>query len=629
MALAAFRRGQKRMKWIWWIVIVAMGGSMLLLFVDPPGGTSGGSFNVGEVAQVGEHRISGSEFKLVYDRLIQVARDVYRLDPNDTQTLRRLGLEQQAVGQLINDYAILVEAERLGIRATPEEISKEILRNFSDETGFVGKDRYREILLRYNLTAAEYEASVERILVRQKMLQLLTDGLDATEEEVRKEYLNRNQEAKVRYVSVNSVESRPENSPEEELQKYYEANTDRYQGGEKRKVRFVKIEYLPTSVEVTEEEVNARLAMAEVNRARFSHILVPFGEDEVKARAEAESILAEVRGGADFAELATARSKDATTASNGGDLGFISKGEKDPAFDAIAFGLTQDQVGEIARTPEGFHIIKQTEVEASLSTSVAQFQARQIKANSLALEMSEKFAADLAGGDDLETVATRNGIEMVTSDFFEAGQVVPGSQAPTTLTTEVFALEEGGVTEVMKVGSSLYFVAELIEIKAPEAQDLEDVRESVLEDYRTEKGQEIAEQRARDFARQTSDGKSLEDLAREWNLPVTETEFFRKGATVDDVLKFSPELHDDVFQMNPGDISAPIRVTENHIVYQLVDKSPVDEEQYERDKASIHDQLAQQKKSTFFQNYVRNVVDSLRKDNRIAINQELVTSVNG
>jgi peptidyl-prolyl cis-trans isomerase C len=87
-----------------------------------------------------------------------------------------------------------------------------------------------------------------------------------------------------------------------------------------------------------EEEVHAR------------HILVPT-EDEAKA------ILAELKGGADFAALAKEKSKD-PGAAEGGDLGYFTKEQMVPEFAEVAFKLGKGQLSDPVKTQFGWHIIK-------------------------------------------------------------------------------------------------------------------------------------------------------------------------------------------------------------------------------------------------------------------------------
>lgn len=102
-----------------------------------------------------------------------------------------------------------------------------------------------------------------------------------------------------------------------------------------------------------EEEVHAR------------HILVP---DE----ALAKSIIAQLKAGGDFAELAKQNSKDPGAAS-GGDLGFFKKSDMLPEFADAAFALKPGEFTEIPiKTRFGWHVIKLEERRAAPPASLEQ-----------------------------------------------------------------------------------------------------------------------------------------------------------------------------------------------------------------------------------------------------------------
>ncbi|HEV7877224.1 peptidylprolyl isomerase, partial [Bradyrhizobium sp.] len=88
------------------------------------------------------------------------------------------------------------------------------------------------------------------------------------------------------------------------------------------------------------------------------------GEQEVHARHilvesedEAKKVAAELKKGADFAELAKKESKD-PGASDGGDLGFFTKDQMVPEFSAAAFALEPGKISDPVKTQFGWHVIK-------------------------------------------------------------------------------------------------------------------------------------------------------------------------------------------------------------------------------------------------------------------------------
>jgi len=109
--------------------------------------------------------------------------------------------------------------------------------------------------------------------------------------------------------------------------------------------------------QVTDDKLKARYDTL-VSKAK--------GEEELKARhilvkteAEAKEIIEQLNKGGDFEKIAKEKSTDKGSATNGGDLGYFTKGSMVPAFAEAAFNMKN---GEVSKTPVktdfGFHVIK-------------------------------------------------------------------------------------------------------------------------------------------------------------------------------------------------------------------------------------------------------------------------------
>ncbi|MHC1696984.1 MAG: peptidylprolyl isomerase [Geobacteraceae bacterium] len=159
---------------------------------------------------------------------------------------------------------------------------------------------------------------LDSMVVREIILeQAKKDGVDKS-----KEVSDRLEDLRKRLIVETYLKKKVEQDAvvsDAELQKFYDENKDKFKSG---------------------EQVSA------------SHILV-------KTEKEAGDILAQLKSGANFEDLAKKFSTDSTGA-KGGDLGWFSKGAMVPEFDKVVFGLKEGQLSGVVKTQFGFHIIKVT-----------------------------------------------------------------------------------------------------------------------------------------------------------------------------------------------------------------------------------------------------------------------------
>ncbi|MBP8202292.1 MAG: peptidylprolyl isomerase [Pseudomonas sp.] len=120
-------------------------------------------------------------------------------------------------------------------------------------------------------------------------------------------------------------------------------------------------------VQVTDQEVQNFLAsdlgkMQLSEEFRLANILIPVtegasSEDIQAADRQARELYQQLQQGADFAQLAIARSAS-ETALEGGEMGWRKAGQLPPPFDTMLSALSVGQVTEPMRTPGGFIMIK-------------------------------------------------------------------------------------------------------------------------------------------------------------------------------------------------------------------------------------------------------------------------------
>lgn len=164
--------------------------------------------------------------------------------------------------------------------------------------------------------------------------------------------------------------------------------------------RVVQEVYLNRLIEtqVTEDQLRKRYQVfVQMNPAKEEvsarHILV-------QTEAQAKEIIVELGKGADFAELARAKSIDPAGKQQGGDLGYFSRDEMVPEFSEAAFKLKDGETTAApVRSQFGWHVIR---VEARRTMSQPYEEVRDKLANDMSQEVMQGVVAQLRQGAKIE-----------------------------------------------------------------------------------------------------------------------------------------------------------------------------------------------------------------------------------
>lgn len=119
-------------------------------------------------------------------------------------------------------------------------------------------------------------------------------------------------------------------------------------------------DHILKDIAVTDADVKAyyekhKAELVTPERRRVAHIVL-------ESEAEAKEVRGKLEAGDPFAELVKAKSKDAATVKQAGDLGFITKKEVPPEFAAV-LELKQGEISQPVKSKFGWHLIKVTAIE--------------------------------------------------------------------------------------------------------------------------------------------------------------------------------------------------------------------------------------------------------------------------
>jgi parvulin-like peptidyl-prolyl isomerase len=260
------------------------------------------------VAIVGNRALTRSQ---VMERMFQ---GTLQGGPPPTDPVQRARLEKEIVDVLVNEELLVQEAGRdTAIKILEEDVTKAVDANMR-----ATRQRYtNESAYRQDLRAAGFETADEYRL-------WLTEQQRRTFQI--RDLMSRLQSAgKLKSVAPT----------EREIRDYYDQHKGSF-GKRSESVSFRQVIVAP----------------------------IPKPDAQTRARALADSILVELRKGADFANAARRFSMDPQSRENGGDIGWVRRGiGLDQRFEDVAFALRPGVVSEPVETPFGFHLLQVTRAQ--------------------------------------------------------------------------------------------------------------------------------------------------------------------------------------------------------------------------------------------------------------------------
>ena len=200
-------------------------------------------------------------------------------------------------------------------------------------------------------------------------------------------------------------------------------------------------------VRITEQDIQAYLNSPdarEKNQPRYhlAHILIEIPDDATPEQREAlrekaRKLSGQLNQGADFAAVAATESA-ASTALNGGDLGWRKASELPTLFANVVPGLKPGQTSEPIETRGGFHLVKLVEVKRGAEKWVEQRHVRHILISPNAIrtdEQARKRAEELyeelkKGADFAELARAWSDDKVSASSGGDLDWVSPGTMVP-------------------------------------------------------------------------------------------------------------------------------------------------------------------------------------------------------
>ncbi len=563
---------------------------------------------------------------------------------------------ERAAENLINQKAILAEADRLGLRATDAEVRDDLQKDpqFAQAIfpggNFIGQVAYESLLQQHDMTVPMFEQSVKDEIVFGKMRDLVTGGASVSEVDVRREFARQNTKVKFDYAVIRRDDLLKDIHPTDaELKAFYDSHKANYANAipEKRKVKYVVIdtEKISATTTVTPQEIEDyydqhRSDFQVPEQVNVRHILIkaplPGADGKVDptgleaARQKAEDILKQLKAGANFAELAKKYSEDPGSAKNGGSLGWIRRGQTVAEFEKAAFSLPKGGMSGLVQSSYGFHIIQVEDKQQAHTKTLAEVKdqiepaVKQETATKAANAQATQLLAQ-AQKTGLAQAASAQGLQVISTDFVSRTDSLPGIGSSPQFMGALFSEPEKSPADVVQLPDG-YVVFQLGEIKPPETPTFDEIRSRVETDFKNDRADAFLTQKTQELSDRAKAEHDLRKAAKELGATVKTSDLVAPDGQVPDIGSMTGQAS-VAFTLNVGQTGGPISAGNDGVVLTVVDKQEPSEQEFAAKKDQIRDQLLQAKQGELFELFVANLRDQMQKSGKIKINQDEMNSL--
>ena len=560
---------------------------------------------------------------------------------------------QESAQRLINQKVLLSEANRLGLRATDDDVRQYLHQGqlgleIFPNGNFIGESAYEDYVSRVGYTIPQFEQLVKQDILLTKLRGLVTASAAVTDADVRQQFEKQNTKVKFDYAVIKKDDILKSLHPAEaELKAYYDRNKQTYVNSipEKRQLKYVVFDNakMMAQTQVSRQELEKyyddhRDEYRVPGQVDVSQILIkkplPATDGKVDqkaveaAHAKADDVLKQLKSGGNFTDLAKKYSEDTSTAKNGGSLGWI-KPDAFPvqavssAVGSLAKGATSDVIDAgyafvilHVNDKQDAHVKSLDEVKAQVEPLIKQNKAAQAAQR----ESDQVLSDSRAQGSSLEKSAAAHGLQVITTDFVTSKDVLPGIGSDPQFMTSAFAQTPNAPPDEAQIHQG-YVIYQVTAMKPPSTPTFEEIRGRVEQEFKNERAAQLLSQKTQELADRAKVDHDLKKAAKESSAAFKTSDFVLPDAQVPDVGSMGGPAA-VAFTLKPGEISGPLDTGNTGVVLSVVEKQAPTEQDFAAKKDQIRDNLMQEKQNEFFALFIENLREQMEKSGKVKINQK-------
>ncbi|MGQ2907376.1 MAG: SurA N-terminal domain-containing protein [Aliihoeflea sp.] len=497
------------------------------------------------VLAVGDTRVQVNEYRLAYDRQLQLLSQQFGTRISREQA-RAFGLEQQVLAQLVAGAVLDEQAREMDLGLSRDRLAALTAEDpaFRNASGQFDRNQFNFVLQQVGMRPDDYLRNREQLAIRQQIVDAVADGMGVPDAFLDAVALYQGEDRTAEYLILDRSLVEPIEDPADDvLQAWFDENSASFAAPEYRALDYAKLEPedIADPAAISDEQVaefyeTHRSSFSEAEQRTISQIVFPNAE---AAEAASERISS---GEATFDEIAAELGRSA------GDLTlgtFTREDVPDPAIAEAAFALEEGGVSDVVAGSFGSLIVRVDEILAEavrpledVSAEIREEMALD-EANRILLDVYDAYEDARAGGATLREAASQQNLEIVSVPAIDAngldpdGDPVDGIPGAEEVLQAAFDAEPNTENAPIALGANGYVFYEVTEVTPARDRELDQVRDDVVAEWREQEGRRLLAERANEIAAQIEDGAALGEVAGELELEVQTKRGLRRGA--DDV----------------------------------------------------------------------------------------------
>lgn len=497
-------------------VIVGVIAVPLVLFGIYNYFTGGGG---GAVAEVGGNKITSQDIANAYQRQQQQLRQMLG-DAYDPSMFNEKEMRRRALDQLIDRAVLTNYARDAGYRVSDDMLAQ-LIRNQKVfyQNGKFSRQRYQQLLAQNGLSTEAYENNMRQQQTIGQLQQGVMNSVMVTNADLSRLVALERQQRQVAFLRVQADAYRPGiDVSDDEVQSYYKSHQDQFKRPERVKLAYVELtmDQLASKVDIPEDKLRQQYQQVkdqrftEPARRHVRHILIQLPDDASKKQVEkAKEKLESIRkrivsGDATFAAMAKRYSDDAGSASKGGDLGFVRRGDMVKPFEKAAFSLKEDAVSQPVRTQFGWHLIEVTQIQPKKVKPFDEVRD-QLRRQMAQDELSNRFydlgskVANVAyeSPNSLQPVADKFDLQIKHTGWIPRQGTDQGLGSEDKVLKAAFSdevLQKGYNSQLLELSSDRDVVVRVADHQRAETRPLDEVHDQIVATLKQNKAADAAEQ---------------------------------------------------------------------------------------------------------------------------------------